>query len=138
MTLTMPRPLASIEAVKLYAAKLGLPEIEAEKFYDYYCSNGWRVGRSAMKCWESAMRNWRRNWQERSRPAQSIQIGTYQEPDWARERRLKAELETLRAKLFRVGDVSPLHSHEQAAQIRAARQPITERIKAVKAELGMI
>lgn len=31
---------------------------EFEKFYDYYESNGWRVGRNKMKDWEAAARNW--------------------------------------------------------------------------------
>jgi hypothetical protein len=138
MTLTMSRPLASLEAIKLYAMSINLPESEAERAFDYWESQGWRVGRNPMRSWEAALRNWRRNWQERSQPKQTIQVGTYTEPDWAREKRLKAELEVLRAKLFKIGDVSPIHSHEQAAQIRAAREPVLARIRQVKQELGLL
>lgn len=35
---------------------------EAEKFYDHFKSNGWKVGgRAAMKDWKAALRNWIRN-----------------------------------------------------------------------------
>jgi hypothetical protein len=137
MTLTMPRPLASIEAFRLYAAKIGLPMDQADMAYDYWESNGWMVGRVKMKSWEAALRNWNRNFRERQPYRMGMTLPT-EEPIWAKEKRLKAELEVLRAKLFRVGDVSPLHTHEQAAQIRAARQPILDRIKQVKIELGLL
>jgi hypothetical protein len=47
----------------LYAAKIGLPVLEIQKFFDYYESNGWRVGRNPMKSWQAAMRNWKNNLQ---------------------------------------------------------------------------
>lgn len=50
-----------LAAVELYAAKIGLPPTEAQKFYDYYESNGWRVGKNPMRSWEAAIRNWKRN-----------------------------------------------------------------------------
>ena len=34
--------------------------VDAEKFWNYYESNGWRVGKNKMKKWESAVRNWAR------------------------------------------------------------------------------
>jgi hypothetical protein len=75
MNLTMSRPLASLEAIKLYAMSIGLPESEAERAYDYWESQGWRVGRNPMRSWEAALRNWFRNYRERhvsvaARPAE--------------------------------------------------------------------
>lgn len=35
--------------------------IDAEKFYNYYESNGWKVGKNAMKDWKAAVRTWQRN-----------------------------------------------------------------------------
>jgi hypothetical protein len=35
--------------------------IDAEKFVDYYTSNGWKVGRNCMKDWKAAVRTWERN-----------------------------------------------------------------------------
>lgn len=38
------------------------PEVEHQKFYDYYESNGWKVSRNPMKDWKATVRNWlRRN-----------------------------------------------------------------------------
>lgn len=39
----------------------GSTEEEANKYFDYYTANGWRVGRSPMKDWKAAARNWLRN-----------------------------------------------------------------------------
>jgi hypothetical protein len=36
----------------------GCWETEAERFVNYYNSNGWKVGRNAMKDWKSAVYNW--------------------------------------------------------------------------------
>jgi len=33
---------------------------ESEIMFDYYESKGWKVGKSPMKCWKSAARNWMR------------------------------------------------------------------------------
>ena len=35
--------------------------VNAEQFYDYYESNGWKVGKNAMKDWKSCVRTWERN-----------------------------------------------------------------------------
>ena len=35
--------------------------VNAEQFYDYYESNGWKVGKNAMKDWEACVRTWERN-----------------------------------------------------------------------------
>jgi len=53
----------TLEQVKLVAAKAGLPDIEADKFFDHYESNGWKVGRNPMRSLGSAIANWKRNWQ---------------------------------------------------------------------------
>lgn len=40
--------------------------VDAERFYDYYESNGWRVGKSPMKDWKAAVRTWERSeWNRR-------------------------------------------------------------------------
>lgn len=35
--------------------------VDAERFIDYYTSNGWKVGKNPMKDWKSAVRTWERN-----------------------------------------------------------------------------
>lgn len=35
--------------------------VNAEQFYDYYESNGWKVGKNSMKDWKAAFRTWERS-----------------------------------------------------------------------------
>ena len=35
--------------------------VNADQFYDYYESNGWKVGKNAMKDWKACVRTWERN-----------------------------------------------------------------------------
>ena len=35
--------------------------IDAERFFDYYESKGWKVGKSPMKDWKASIRTWERN-----------------------------------------------------------------------------
>lgn len=49
----------TLEDVKKYFIELGYNDLEAEKFYDHFSSNGWKVsGRAPMKDWKAAARNW--------------------------------------------------------------------------------
>jgi hypothetical protein len=54
--------------VKFHAAKIGLPDAEAEKFFSYYESNGWRVGKNPMKSLDAALVGWKLRWEERRTP----------------------------------------------------------------------
>jgi len=36
-------------------------KIDAEKFFDYYESKGWLIGKSPMKNWQAAVRTWEKN-----------------------------------------------------------------------------
>ena len=53
------------EELALQAAKIGLPEREAQMFYCYYASKGWKVGKSPMKHWRIALTGWKLRWEER-------------------------------------------------------------------------
>lgn len=48
----------SVVDVADYAAKMGYTGFHTERFYSYYESNGWRVGKNPMKDWKAAVRNW--------------------------------------------------------------------------------
>lgn len=53
-----PRFVApTIEEVKEYFLTLSIPN-EYENFFDYYTSNGWRVGKNPMKDWRATAKNW--------------------------------------------------------------------------------
>ena len=41
-----------------YFDELGDKDNNGVMFYNYYESNGWKVGRNPMKCWKSAAQNW--------------------------------------------------------------------------------
>lgn len=43
-------------------------QCQAEAFLDYYTSNGWKVGKNAMKDWKAACRNWKKNMLANTRP----------------------------------------------------------------------
>lgn len=50
----------SREEVRTYCAFRG-KGVDPEKWFDHYESNGWRVGRNAMKDWRAAVRTWETN-----------------------------------------------------------------------------
>lgn len=58
---TTQRP--TLEAVQLHAAKIGLPPDQGDWFFNYYQSNGWRVGRNPMRSWQHALVNWKKNFE---------------------------------------------------------------------------
>lgn len=60
---TAPRPKRerfsppTAEDVAAYARDTGRT-VDAERFVDFYASKGWRVGKSPMRDWRAAVRNW--------------------------------------------------------------------------------
>lgn len=54
----------TVEEVRSYAEeyaaskRLDPSSFSAERFVDHYASTGWRVGKSPMRDWRSAVRNW--------------------------------------------------------------------------------
>jgi hypothetical protein len=55
----------SMDQLKLAMSKAGLPDSEAEKFWNYYESNGWRVGRNPMRSWQHTVGTWKSRYEER-------------------------------------------------------------------------
>ena len=50
----------SIVELKNYMLEIGMADI-SEKWFDYYESNGWLVGKNKMKNWKAAVRTWKNN-----------------------------------------------------------------------------
>lgn len=50
----------TLEEVVNYCRERG-NAVDPERWFSYYESNGWRVGRNAMKDWRAAVRTWERN-----------------------------------------------------------------------------
>ena len=70
-----PPDVAEVEA---YFAEKGGTNAQAERFFAYYESNGWRVGKNPMKKWKAAASGWisRDREQHPDKPAQSSQPKT--------------------------------------------------------------
>ena len=49
----------SIDQVREYCLERG-NHVDPEAFYAFYQSNGWKVGKNAMKDWKAAVRTWER------------------------------------------------------------------------------
>ena len=55
----------SLDQVKTFFKIENFPELEAHKFFNHFQSNGWKVGgKSPMKDWHAAARNWMLNSQK--------------------------------------------------------------------------
>ena len=50
----------TLEEIQAYIREKGF-NVDAERFFDYYTSNGWKVGKNPMKSWEATVRNWARD-----------------------------------------------------------------------------
>ena len=50
----------TVEEVKAYCAERK-NNVDAQRFVDYYTSNGWQVGKNKMRDWRAAVRTWERN-----------------------------------------------------------------------------
>lgn len=74
----------------MHCARIGLPTTEAEKFWSYYESKGWKVGQTPMKSWSAALVGWRSRWQEHGRVTQTAN-GNNIIPPWKRLQILEAE-----------------------------------------------
>ncbi len=52
--------IPTVDEIKEYC-KERKNNVDAEKFFDYYESKGWLVGKTKMKNWQAAIRNWEKN-----------------------------------------------------------------------------
>lgn len=56
--LAFKRP--TVEEVEAYCVERG-GKVDAQKWFDHYTANGWKVGQNAMKDWKAAVRKWERS-----------------------------------------------------------------------------
>jgi len=57
--------------VRAYMIELNMSDL-SQRFVDYYESNGWRVGRNAMKDWKAAVRTWKQQNNEKTKTTESF------------------------------------------------------------------
>lgn len=55
----------TVDDIEAYCDEKGIYGFNAQKFIDYYESNGWMVGRNKMKDWKATIRTWIHNEHER-------------------------------------------------------------------------
>lgn len=63
----------TLEEVKAYCLERK-NNVDAQRFVDYYTSNGWLVGKNKMKDWRAAVRNWERNNTSSSKASGNIAV----------------------------------------------------------------
>lgn len=66
---TKPRRFVkpSVEQVAAYCLERR-NEVQAQRFWDFYESKGWKVGSEGMRDWKAAVRNWEANGNQRGSP----------------------------------------------------------------------
>ena len=65
----------TVEEVAAYCRERG-NRVDAERFVDFYASNGWKVGNQPMKDWKACVRTWER------REDKPKQTGRFATPDY--------------------------------------------------------
>lgn len=64
----------TVEEVRAYSEERG-NGVDAQRFVDYYASNGWRVGKNPMRDWKAAVRTWERSQSSYAQAAAPAQRG---------------------------------------------------------------
>lgn len=56
----------SLKEIEARCGEIGLDKREAQKFFDWHSSRGWKVGRMPMVCWKAALNTWKSHNEERN------------------------------------------------------------------------
>ena len=102
----------SIESVKLQCSKIGLAETEADRFFNFYESNGWRVGKNPMRSWPHALANWKLNVKNyannKSNPTVNKRnVGCYEPDDYGAAAVRKLARQDLERQMAAAGHATP-------------------------------
>lgn len=69
----------TIDMIKAYAMEKGYTGFNAERFYNYYESIGWKVGKNPMKSWKAAVSNWAARDKETTKTASTNKLHNFDE-----------------------------------------------------------
>ena len=61
----------TLEEVQAYCKERN-NNVDAERFIDYYTSNGWMVGKNKMKDWKASVRTWERSGYDTKKPDEQL------------------------------------------------------------------
>ena len=68
--------IPTLQEVSTFFAEQHFPELEAERFFNHFQSNGWLVGgKTKMKDWQAAARNWMINYKRFNPPVPTPKAG---------------------------------------------------------------
>lgn len=88
----------SLEQIAKYCLEIN-SEIDPESFYDFYSSNGWKIGKNEMEDWKAAVRTWDRREKKDKKvsglPNRYENTGV-KETDFELEKEIEEELEKLK------------------------------------------
>lgn len=73
----------TLEEVKAYCSERN-NSVDAQRFIDYYTSNGWKVGKNPMKDWKAAVRNWERGSKPQGKTPSKPKDSSYDIDEWER------------------------------------------------------
>lgn len=125
----------SLEEVRAYAKEKRLPEREAEKFFLYYESIGWSVGRARMKNWRSALSGWKMRYEDRA--VQEVKRNEALTPS-VHMMKLKQEMNVVEEKLRNLRQPVVNRWLQSKASVEAKMLPWREerdRLRALKADI---
>ena len=91
----------TLEEVKEYSERNGSAVVDPVRFFDYYESNGWKVGKNQMKDWKAAFRNWERT-EKVEKTGGSVDKVAYMQNEYTKEyleQKEKDDLDSLIAEL---------------------------------------
>lgn len=121
----------TLEEVSDFFAMLS-SAVDPGRFFDYYESNGWKVGRSKMKDWQATARNWNRTTNMKTldrAPAKPLS-------EWeirSKQDRIKELRESQRLICYPGGSAYPVTlTPEKGARVKALQAQIDQ----LKKELG--
>lgn len=79
----------TLEEIQAYCTERN-NNVDAERFYDYYEANGWKVGKNPMKDWKASVRTWERNGYD-SKPIAQKASGSIMDDYRAMEERINTK-----------------------------------------------
>lgn len=74
----------TLEEVKAYCTERN-NGINAERWFDYYAANGWKVGKNPMKDWKASVRYWEKDNTVSSQPPKKVSAQNYTQRQYTEE-----------------------------------------------------
>ena len=108
----------TLDEVRAYCSERG-KGVDPEQWFDHYASNGWKVGKNAMKDWKAAVRTWERSEYRSTQAAKKRSTGPSPlsqptpEQQAAADRALEQNQAELSALLASVGFETPPDAQKQ-------------------------